>query len=536
MQNPSNPRPGVDRRNVAIIGCGPTGLAAASLLGRAGHSVIVIERWPEPYGLPRLSHIDGETARLVQSAGDIDLALRDALPIDNYHYLDAEGDVLIDLNWKGEQCGFPAHISIFQPAIEEAMYLRAEAMPEVEFLRGWEAVELVQGPDKATVSARPWSGSWKTPADRMPTSRTFEVDYVIGADGANSFTRRALSIERFQYGHHERWLNLDSEYAGDLGDRFKITSIYCDPARAHMYMPIGKSRVRFEMRVLPGEETAFWEDINNGLAWLRDKHDIGLDEVKPIRNIVYTFDPAITTKWQEGRVLLAGDAAHTMMPYMGQGACSGIRDGANLAWKLDLVLKGLCAERLLETYEAERRPHVTAITETSTFLGTVANLDDPVKVAERNAMLRSGRIPPLPPFPKIETGVVHREADGNLLQTTGAPTPQGIVRSGAAEGRLDDVFGNGFLLVSLDDPSPHLDAAASAFLETLGCRIVVLGGPAVQGHSAVDIDGAQTRYLRENGMAAYLRRPDFIAFGSVDRLDRLGALIASLREKLRWLH
>lgn len=535
MPNTSNPLPAADRRSVAIVGCGPTGLAAASLLGRAGHSVIVIERWPEPYGLPRLSHIDGETARLVQSAGDIDLALRDALPIDNYHYLDAAGDVLIDLNWKGEQCGFPAHISIFQPAIEEAMYRRAEAMPQVEFLRGWEAVELVQGPDRATISARPWSGACTTPADRMPAARTFEVDYVIGADGANSFTRRALGIARFQYGHHERWLNLDSEYAADLGDRFKITSIYCDPARAHMYMPIGKSRVRFEMRVLPGEETAFWEDLDNGLAWLREKHGIGLDEVKPIRNIVYTFDPAITTTWREGRVLLAGDAAHTMMPYMGQGACSGIRDGANIAWKLDLVLKGLCSERLLDTYEAERRPHVTAITETSTFLGRVANEDDPVKVAERNAMLRSGRIPPLPPFPKVDAGIVHREADGSLLATTGAPTPQGIVRSGEAEGRLDDIFGNGFLLVSRDDPSPYLDASAAAFLDALGCRIVVLGGAAANGHAAVDIDGAQTRYLGENGMAAYLRRPDFIAFGSVDRLDRLGSLVASLAEKLHWL-
>lgn len=523
-----------ERRNVAIIGCGPTGLAAASLLGKAGHSIIVIERWPEPYGLPRLSHIDGETARLVQSAGDIDHALRDAIAIDNYHYLDAEGNILIDLNWKGEQCGYPAHISIFQPEIEEAMYLNAQAFPNVEFLRGWEAVEISQGPDKVTLTARPWQGSWKATSEELSTSRTFKVDFAIGADGANSFTRHALGIERIRHGHHERWLNLDSEYVKDLGQRFKVTSIYCDPARAHMYMPIGKSRVRFEMRVLPGEETSHWEDITNGLRWLGEQHGIGLDEVRPIRNVVYTFDPAITTKWRERRILLAGDAAHTMMPYMGQGACSGIRDGANLAWKLDLVLRGLCSDQLLDSYEEERRPHVAAITETSTLLGKVANEDDPVKVAARNAMLRSGQVPPLPPFPKIESGVVDAETSGAVLPTTGAPTPQGIVERRGKRDRLDTLFPHRFLIVSLQDPTPYLDRDTLAFLKHLDCGIAVLGEGASGDAAARDIDGTQTTYLRDNGMAAYIRRPDFIAFGSVSALDELPALLRSLRERLRW--
>ncbi|MBR1218570.1 bifunctional 3-(3-hydroxy-phenyl)propionate/3-hydroxycinnamic acid hydroxylase [Bradyrhizobium sp. U87765 SZCCT0131] len=523
-----------ERRNVAIIGCGPTGLAAAALIGKAGHHVIVIERWPEPYGLPRLSHIDGETARLVQSAGDIDHALRDALAIDNYHYLDADGNILIDLDWKGTQCGFPAHISIFQPEIEEAMDRRARSQPNVEVLRGWEAVAIAVATDRVNVTVQPWAASWNTTADSPPRQRLFEVDYVIGADGAHSFTRRALGIERVQFGHHERWLNLDSEYVRDLGDRFAVTSIYCDPARAHMYMPVGKSRVRFEMRVLPGEDTAYWEDLGNGLQWLAAQHGIGLDDVKPIRNVVYTFDPAMTAQWRRGRGLLAGDAAHTMMPYMGQGACSGIRDSANLAWKLDLVLTGLCSECLLDSYEQERRPHVAAITETSTFLGMVANEDDPVKVATRNAMLRSGQVPPLPSFPKIEAGVVHVEEDGSLLPTTGAPTPQGIVRHAGVEGRLDDVFGSGFLIVSREDPTPHLDPAMRVFLDRLGCGIAVIGEQASGAHAAEDVDGAQSDYLRAHGMAAYLRRPDFIAFGSVSALDQLPALLRSLRRSLCW--
>ena len=112
--------------------------------------------------------------------------------------------------------------------------------------------------------------------------------------------------------------------------------------------------MRFEIRVLPGEEASHWEDIKNGLAWLREKHGIGLDEIRPIRNVVYTFDPAITRSWKKDRVILVGDAAHTMMPYMGQGACSAIRDSANLAWKLAAVIRGEAGEGLLDTYQQER--------------------------------------------------------------------------------------------------------------------------------------------------------------------------------------
>lgn len=525
-----------DRRQVAVIGCGPAGLTTASLLGQAGHSVIVIERWPEPYGLPRLSHIDGETARLVASAGDINHALRDAIPIDTYHYLDADGNVLIDLDWKGKQCGFPAHISIFQPEIEEAIYSRAQSLPNVEFLRGWEVCGLEQLGNTVMLEAKLWDGLWTTVSEKADNARRIEVDYVIGADGANSFTRRTLGIERHKYGHHERWLNLDSEYVKDLGDRFAITSIYCDPARAHMYMPIGKSRVRFEMRVLPGEETSHWEDIKNGLAWLHEKHGIGLDEIRPIRNVVYTFDPAITTTWKQGRVVLVGDAAHTMMPYIGQGACSAIRDSANLAWKLDLVLQGKAGAALLDTYEEERRPHVTQLTETSTMLGKVANEDDLVKVAARNEMFLSGKMPPPPPFPKVENGVIHFEADGSLLAPTGAPTPQGLVRAGGQEGLMDNVVGRGFLLVSRADPSTYLDADTRSFFEAIGGRWIVVGTADAAIEHVADLDGVQLEFLDQHGFAAYLRRPDFLMYGAVRDLADLSALLRGLRDKLHWQH
>lgn len=520
--------------NVVIVGCGPSGITAASLLGKLGQNVVLIERWPEPYGLPRLTHIDGETARLVQSAGEIEHALRDSIPLNKNHYLDSEGEMLIDINWVGEQCGYPMHNSIFQPDIEEAICRNIESLPNVQILRGWEVCELTETDGGVTVTASVWKSSSEQSTESAANCRVYNADYVIGADGANSFVRRAIGVERFHYGHYERWLNLDSEIVGDLGDRFDTTTIVCDPARAHMWMPIGKSRIRFEFRVLPGEGSAYWEDQKNSLRWLKDQHGLDRKDVNPIRNVVYEFDPAMADQWKKGRILLAGDSAHTMMPYMGQGACSGIRDGANVAWKLDLVLRGLCDPKLLDTYEEERRPHVKVILETSTFLGTVVNEDDPEKVSARNAMLRSGKTSDIPPFPKVESGILHFEEDGSLLKATGAPTPQGIVRKGSFEGRLDDLTGNGFVIVAESDPTSQLFEAQREFLSRLAVKIIVPGENDEGPYSVLDVDGAQTSFLKEHGMAAYIRRPDFLLFGSVTNLGDLPSLLEDLKEKLFW--
>ncbi|WLH14786.1 bifunctional 3-(3-hydroxy-phenyl)propionate/3-hydroxycinnamic acid hydroxylase [Pseudomonas hefeiensis] len=518
--------------DIAIIGYGPTGLVAASMLGRAGYKVLVIERWPTPYGLPRLSHIDGETARIIQASGNIEDALRDACAVRDYHYRDAHGDLLTELDWTGEACGFPAHISIYQPDIEEAINQQAMTFPGVKILRGWEAQALKQTKDEVTVSAR--SVSRDQDCEWTGISRKFSVKYLIGADGANSHVRRALAIERTDFGHNERWLNLDSENKHDLGGRFSHSTIFCDPARAHMYMPIGSKRTRFELRILPGEDTAHWEKEATGWQWLEEQHGLGPDDLHLLRHVVYTFETRIANQWRVDRVLLAGDAAHTMMPYMGQGACSGMRDGINLAWKLDLVLSGRCTPALLDSYEQERRPHVMKIMEMALFLGQLANEDDPEKVAQRDHAFLTGKVPPMPPFPKLEDGVLYRESDGTLLPSTGAPAPQGRVRRGNAEKHLDDVVGQGFHLMALQDPTDVLNDELMDFLNQLGCRQIILTeDPNVSG-AVSELDDKLSTYMSTHGMQAYISRPDFLVFGSVESMERLPDLIQNLREQLHW--
>ena len=227
-------------------------------------------------------------------------------------------------------------------------------------------------------------------------------------------------------------------------------------------------------------------------------------------------------------MFLAGDAAHTMPPYLGQGACSGIRDSANLAWKLDLVLRGRAGESLLDTYELERRPHATVITHMSKGLGAIANMHDPEAAAQRDAAFKAGQAPPPPAMPTVTDGVVHHQPDGAVAPPAGSLVPQGRVTAGGRSGRFDDVVGRGFALVSTVDVASALADEQRRFLDELGCRVVRLGT------DVTDDDGVHTAYLDQLGAVAYLARPDYVLFGAAGDAGEAGALVDELRADLAW--
>jgi 3-(3-hydroxy-phenyl)propionate hydroxylase len=239
----------------------------------------------------------------------------------------------------------------------------------------------------------------------------------------------------------------------------------------------------------------------------------------------------LAERMRAGRVLLAGDAAHLTPPFLGQGLCSGLRDAANLAWKLDLVLRGLAPDGLLDTIDVERQPHTEWVIRFAIALGKVLCELDPEEAATRDATLRAAEAPPPVEFPPLGDGVIRRAAGSGHDPLAGKLGIQGTVAAHGREGRFDDVVGRGWVLIAADgDPLDALDEPETEALRALDVTVASLEPGPPPG--VTDLDGRLTEWLHQHGAHAVLVRPDFYVFGSVASRDELPALVSDLRAQL----
>jgi flavoprotein hydroxylase len=249
------------------------------------------------------------------------------------------------------------------------------------------------------------------------------------------------------------------------------------------------------------------------------------------RHAVYTFQARWTESWRSGRLLLAGDAAHLMPPFAGQGMCSGIRDAANLAWKLDLVLAGVATPALLDTYTAERRAHVQHAIGMSAELGKVICVMDADAAAQRDAFMTGQGgdpakiLPPLPP-PMLTDGLLHRGPDGSPVPGAGLLSPQPRLQLDGRTGLVDDVIGHGFVVAAAFDPAAALRSNQREFLRSVGTHLVHLGG------EVHDVDGTFLPYLGSHGATAVIRRPDHYIFSMAADADELVTQVDDLHRQL----
>jgi len=257
------------------------------------------------------------------------------------------------------------------------------------------------------------------------------------------------------------------------------------------------------------------------------------DWIKPeqgdlIRHAVYTFRSLVADRWRDGRVFLAGDAAHLMPPFMGQGMCAGLRDVWNLTWKLDRVMAGTADESLLDSYEVERAPHVTEVIRQSMFLGSIICIPDPAKAAERDAMFLSGSAPKPAPFPILTGGFLARDAAGAVLAPAGELSPHGTVRLNRRTERYDALVPAGFtLLLGGALTAADLSPASRAVLDSAGVRVIeVRGKTQARDDQIADTQGQILPFMAQHGVTALLVRPDFHAFGGAGDAAGIDALLA----------
>ena len=504
--------------DVAIVGYGPVGQMLAILLGQRGHRVHVVERWPEAYPLPRAVHFDHEVGRILQSGG-VAQALEgrtEAAPV--YEWRNATGETLIRFGRDAERSlsGWPESNMFCQPELERILDERVHELPSVSVERGAEGVGLRLAQDGVAIDVRRSDGA----------TRELRARFAVGCDGANSFVRESIGSGWHDLGFHFDWLVVDvlpsdPRWSGPLNWQL------CDPARPTTLVSGGPGRRRWEFMRLPHETL---DELNSETSAWRLLGPWGLHpgNAKLERHAVYTFRARWADRWRNGRALVAGDAAHQMPPFAGQGMCSGLRDAANLAWKLDLVLRGQAGEALLDTYQTERAPHVSAMIELSVALGRVICVADPAEAAARDARMigeaRTQRSPIEAPLPTLGPGCF---ADGALA--AGQLFVQDLVRHRGATGRFDDVVGRGFALVSpAGDPAAALDPELAGWFAGLGgiAAHVAPGGP------IEDVNGGYARWFAQHGAEVALVRPDFAVFGGKDESAAAATLVRQLRGRL----
>ncbi len=507
--------------DVVINGCGPTGLATALLLARLGHTVAIVDRHQDIYPLPRAVAFDHEVARILNLLGLTEVIGPLVAMPGIYQWRNQHNELLFELNWSGSASisGFAASYLFSQPQLEAVLNASAQAHPSITIHRGVEVDGFTQDDDGVTLTGQSASG----------TPCTLRGRWLIGADGANSVIRQAIGSTLQDLGFAADWLVVDIQMRVGttlpLDDDLMLQ--VCDPARPTTVVSGGPGRRRWEFMALAGETL---EQLNHAdRAWdLLRPWGVTPDNAVLERHAVYTFRGAIADRWRNGRVLIAGDAAHLTPPFAGQGLCAGFRDAAALAWRLDLTLRGIAGSTLLDSYESERKQHAQAWILNAIELGNVICVLDPIAAEERDVGMKAARaVGATPPssaiLPRLGPGMNLVDRHGGTLAVGGKVTYAGKL------GHFDDVIGTGFVLISRRaDPLPALSPQSAALFQKLGGITIGIG---TQG-GADDVEATYGRWFDNLDVDTVLVRPDFYVFGAGKGSDAADNLVQALAAHL----
>ena len=502
--------------DVAIVGYGPTGMVLASLLGKLGHSVVVLERYSGLYNLPRAACFDDETMRTFQHLGIAEDMLEGTNVQRGYEWINGKGDLLLEIAYDNPgRCGWPSQYMMYQPHIEDVLDAKLRSTPSVTLHQGVTVVAMAEQDGVLTVTGE----------DEAGEPSAFKARWVVGADGGNGFVRRYIDSGLEDYGFFENWLVCDFEMKHEVEALPSFQQV-CNPAQPISIVNIGPRHHRFSFRLEADDDMEQVQEPQS--VWARVKDFLSADDAELIRVANYVFRSRIVKQWRQGRVMLAGDAAHEMPPFLAQGMVSGMRDARNLAWKLDMVLSGHTQD-ILDSYQPEREAHVRFITEKAIELGRVQTMRDPVEAEARDARLIAARAANQEPDKLIYPGLT-----GGLIANNGQLFPQGIVSSAKGTGLFDDIAGTGWLLVMKGpDVLRGLTPEVTAKWDSLNGKTAVFNLSSIVGGGALsDTGGVYSRWFDETGAVAAVVRPDCYVYGIATTAKDLNPLLSQLFEAL----
>jgi 3-(3-hydroxy-phenyl)propionate hydroxylase len=498
--------------DVAVIGYGPTGVTAANLLGALGLRVVVLERDGEVFSRARAISTDEEVARIWQRVGLAERLKRDMLTERPLDFVDARGRPFLSAHPVARGHGHPPQMFLYQPALEQVLRDGVTRYPNVEVLLRHECLRVRQddGGVELTVAL---------PDDSV---RRLRASYVIAADGGSSPTRAQLNVGYAGRTYEDRWVVIDTEMLRPWPDHDRLR-FRCDPARPAVDCPTPLGHHRWEFPILPEDEEKRLTTDESVLA-LVARYGISPDSIRVLRATVYSHHVRFADRFRVGRVFLAGDAAHAMPPWIGQGMAAGVRDVANLCWKLDAVLRGELPDAVLDSYEAERRPHVREVTRRAVLVGRLITERRRAVAGLRNATLRAlDRVPGVAdqfqrrywiPAARYGAGLLARPGG----RAAGEQVPQPWVTGpDGRRVRLDDALGGRWLLLhartATDVPGwDHLGVPS---------LVVAPAGAAPAEGTVVDGDGVLLAWMRRRRAATLALRPDAYVYAAAPAGTRL---------------
>ena len=482
--------------DVAVVGLGPTGAVLANLFGLCGLRVVALEREADICRLPRAVHFDGEVMRIFQTIGVADRVAAVSRINAGMRFVDPNGRLILD--WPrpqqvGTQGWHPSY-RFHQPDLESILRDHLRSMPNVDVLLGADAMSIDQDPMLASVTYRD---------DKRRYSLV--AGYVVGCDGARSLVRERITDRSEDLGFHERWLVVDLLLRGERPDLGDFTVQFCHPHTPMTYVRGPGLRRRWEIFIgdLPDAQA-----LAPGHIWRRLERWLTPSAAEVERAAVYTFHSVIASSWRRGRLLIAGDAAHQSPPFMGQGMCAGIRDAANLAWKLALCIRRGHDDAVLDSYQSERHPHVRAFIEGAVALGRLVNASDSEAALKSAFRQPDGSYKMTTISPRLGPGLWQASSDaaGHISRQLRIP----------AGNLSDDVVGYG--------PALLADNSLLARWEDRRARAMKKG---IHIWTAGELDGG-AEYLAQLGTRAVAFRPDRYLHGTANDPTTLDTLVKEL--------
>lgn len=484
--------------DVIVVGAGPVGLTLANLLGIYGVRTLVLERNAALEPEPRAVTLDDESLRTIQAARLLDEVLRDIVQGYGVQYFGWNGKPFAAIQPTRQEYGFAKRNAFRQPQLVRTLHQGLSRFPHVQTRFGHTVTGFVQDVEGVECRVALADG----------TTATFAGRWLVACDGGRSPIREACGISLDGATYPERWLIVD---LAQRTDPLRHTRTYCDPRRPAIRLPGPDGALRYEFMLRAGDRDEDVLDEARFREWIRERvpADAGLPLV---RKAIYGFHARVAQRWREGRVLLAGDAAHLTPPFAGQGLNSGIRDAANLSWKLAAVTRWGMNESLLDTYETERRPHAAALIRMALRIGTFMQPKSVAGAMAGQAALRAACLVPtvrdyilqlrFKPKPRYASGV--------------ALFPQPLVEH-RTRGilRLDELLGEGYCAIGWDKPGFQ---AAAARLAPAGAPFKALAliprdhdflGSEAPGTERVrDLTGELGDFLDSHRATAVVLRPD----------------------------